>query len=166
MAQTNCSSQNCLIHREVMGKIQDIKKELEQIQLRIKEKVDKDELGELNRQVENMKTKIDKLTESDIRHSEILTGIHGVLDEFKEIHKDMREDYGKLLKSQIETQSNLSEITGMIKAEKEDNAPWYISFIKNNNWVQISLFIVVLLFSFIVITKWSDVMDILTKMLS
>lgn len=164
MADIKCSSQNCTVHLQVMAEIEHIKEDILELKISIKDTVDVSKLDEMYRQVEEMKARIDRLTESDIRQTEALAGIHNVLSEFKEIHKCMRDDYSKLVDSQVETQNTVCKISGMLEAstkatEPAPSGPWYSQILKSK-WVQIGGLIVIVAVVVLVASHWQDVIEI------
>lgn len=169
MAEIMCSSQNCRVHMQVISEIEQIKEDIKELKEALKDTVDTSRLDELYKQVNDMRARIDKLTESDIRQSEALAGIHNVLAEFKEIHKSMRDDYNRLVESQIETQKNVAEMTGIMKGSvnqsKGSSGPWYVSLIKDNNWIQVAVFILVIFLICTVAFNWDDIMSLMHKWL-
>jgi len=170
MADYKCSSESCLVHREVISKIEGLERVIHDIQDSLKDKVDLDRLEVTLRQLDEMKSQIGKLSEADIKHSEAVAGICATLAEFKDIHREMKNDYNKLSDAYISTSNSISQLMGILKGKaetgelklKEDEIkfPWYIKILKLKPVTYLAIVVVTLVFGTIIF-NWGDVVEIL-----
>lgn len=171
MADVRCPSESCLVHREVIVRIEALEREIRAMQDNLKDKVDTDRLELTLRQLEEMKTQISKLSEADIKHSEAVAGISATLLEFKEMHREMRDDYNKLSDAYITTSNSISQLMGILKgqaeagqlkAKEEDEIkfPWYIKILKLKPAVYFGITLLIVI-ACTLIFGWADIVSIL-----
>ena len=170
MADYTCPSESCLVHREVIVRIECLEREIHEMQENFKDKVDNQRLEVTLRQLDEMKAQISKLSEADIKHSEAVAGICATLAEFKDMHKEMRNDYNKLSDAYVNTSNSISQLAGLLKGkaevgglqvkEEEIKFPWYIKILKLKPAVYFGIALLIVI-ACTLIFGWADIVAIL-----